>query len=77
MMKSFYTLLLLSILIDIFSSQLRKNDETGLISVEFSLVSQYNLMIVPITLGTPEKELSLIVDIGGEKTWVLENLYLQ
>ena len=74
-MKSLYTLLLWNVLVELFSSQLRKNDETGLISVEFSLVSQYNLMIVPITLGTPEKELSLIVDIGGEKTWVLESLY--
>ena len=75
MMKSFFTLLFANLLFDFSSAQLRKNDETGLISVEFSLVSQYNLMIVPITLGTPEQELSLIVDIGGEKTWVLEKLY--
>ena len=58
-----------------FSNCFRNADESGLVSVEFSIVTEDHLLIAPVSIGTPEQELALILDIGADKTWIYKDIY--
>ena len=73
-MKKISFSLLLLFLIQ-FSNCFRNADESGLVSVEFSIVTEDHLLIAPVSIGTPEQELALILDIGADKTWIHKDIY--
>lgn len=50
-------------------------EQNGIISVPFDLVSLDRYMIVPIALGTPPQEMSLVVDIGSDRTWIYKDTF--
>ena len=47
----------------------------GFISIEFCVVTQNELLISPIELGTPGQQMSLVIDIGSERTWISNELF--
>lgn len=73
--SSFCLLILFLIEISMSTSIIRNADESGLVSVEFSMVTEDRLLIAPVSIGTPEQDLSLILDIGADKTWIHKDIY--
>ena len=72
-MKAF--ILLLLTLCYSFTNSFRSLDESGLVSIPFSTVTEKNYLIAPISIGTPEQNLNLVLDIGSERTWIYMEEY--
>ena len=58
-----------------FTNSFRSLDESGLVSIPFSTVTEKNYLIAPVSIGTPEQNLNLVLDIGSERTWIYMEEY--
>lgn len=58
-----------------FTNSFRSLDESGLVSIPFSMVTEKNYLIAPVSIGTPEQNLNLVLDIGSERTWIFNEEY--
>ena len=70
-MHKLTTYLFISTITTVLLTTLRTTpEEQGIISTEFTLITKHNYLLTPINIGTPSQEFSLIIDIGGERTWI-------
>ena len=70
-------LFIISYLFLFISSSILRNTEKleGVISLEFCVVTQDELLISPIEIGTPFQPMNLVLDIGAERTWISEEIF--
>ena len=52
-----------------------QNNGSGVISLEFCVVTENELLIVPIKIGSPDQEMNLVLDISSERTWISDTIY--
>ena len=70
-------LFIISYLFLFISTSIIRNTERleGVISLEFCVVTQDELLISPIEIGTPFQPMNLVLDIGAERTWISEEIF--
>lgn len=62
-------------LIILIQNIITEDEHPGIIKLKFKLGSTKDFLSVPIQIGSSKKELDFILDIGSERTWILNSYY--
>ena len=67
-----YYIIITIILIEIVKS---KEEQYGIVKLPFKIIQDKEYMSSEFKIGTPEQNISLIVDLGSERTWLTKDIY--